>query len=104
MGLESLVNLGPAPTANTLNHLMLSCRALRDLWHSGCGLVDDKSWASSPGLIFRLSIRYINVSGKFGRGTRLEANRANINVMIRNTLGVRYEIYGTRGVRLVLYQ
>ena len=31
MGFESLVNLGPAP--NTLNHLMLSCRALRAINH-----------------------------------------------------------------------
>ena len=29
MGLENLVNLGSAPLANTLNHVMLSCRALR---------------------------------------------------------------------------
>ena len=38
-----LVNQGPAPTANTLNHLMLLRRALCDLWYPGCGLVDDKA-------------------------------------------------------------
>ena len=43
MELETLVNPGPVPTANTLNHLMLSCHALRDLWHSGCGLMADKA-------------------------------------------------------------
>ena len=43
MGLESLGNLGPSLMANTLNHLILSCRALCDLWHSGCGLVDGKA-------------------------------------------------------------
>ena len=29
--------------ANTSNYLMLSCRTLHDLWHSGCGLVADKA-------------------------------------------------------------